>query len=65
MLSKSVINSDFEKFEDLGGMECVKCGCCSYICPAKIPLTHLITIGKAAVKQALDEKAAKGGVTNV
>ena len=65
MLSKSVINSDFEKFENLGGMECVKCGCCSYICPAKIPLTHLITIGKAAVKQALDEKAAKGGVTNV
>ena len=65
MLSKSVINSDFEKFEDLGGMECVKCGCCSYICPAKIPLTHLITIGKTSVKQALDEKAAKGGVTNV
>ena len=65
ILSKSVINSDFEKFEALGGMECVKCGCCSYICPAKIPLTHLITIGKANVKQALDEKAAKGGVTNV
>ena len=65
MLSKSVINSDFEKFEALGGMECVKCGCCSYICPAKIPLTQLITIGKATVKQAIDEKAAKGGVTNV
>ena len=24
------------------GMECCECGCCSYICPAKRPLTQMI-----------------------
>ena len=29
----------FQKFD---GMECCECGCCSYICPAKRPLTQMI-----------------------
>ena len=65
MLGQAIIHSDYDKFEDLGGMECVKCGCCSYICPAKIPLTHMFNIGKSEIKKALNEKAAKGGVINV
>lgn len=49
MMAKAVKLGDYEKFESLGGMECVKCGCCSYTCPAKIPLTHMFTLGKAEV----------------
>ncbi len=33
---------DEEAFLANGGMECCECGCCSYICPAKRPLTQLI-----------------------
>ena len=35
---QSMVTS-FQKFD---GMECCECGCCSYICPAKRPLTQMI-----------------------
>lgn len=33
---------DEEGFLKLNGMECCECGCCSFICPAKRPLTQEI-----------------------
>ena len=33
---------DEEAFVKNNGMECCECGCCSYICPAKRPLTQVI-----------------------
>lgn len=33
---------DEEAFLSHNGMECCECGCCSYICPAKRPLTQAI-----------------------
>lgn len=33
---------DMETFQKYDGMECCECGCCSYICPAKRPLTQEI-----------------------
>lgn len=33
---------DEEKFVKLNGLECVECGCCSFICPAKRHLTQEI-----------------------
>ena len=31
-----------EDFVKWNGMECVECGCCSYVCPAKRPLKQSI-----------------------
>ena len=33
---------DMAGFEKMDGMECCECGCCSYVCPAKRPLTQSI-----------------------
>ena len=33
---------DEEYFLSLNGMECCECGCCSFVCPAKRPLTQEI-----------------------
>ena len=33
---------DEEAFLENYGMECCECGCCSYVCPAKRPLTQEI-----------------------
>lgn len=33
---------DMENFQKFDGMECCECGCCSYVCPAKRPLTQSI-----------------------
>lgn len=35
-------HGDMEKFQKFNGMECCECGCCSYVCPAKRPLTQSI-----------------------
>ena len=41
-LAKLAERGDMAGFEALDGMECCECGCCSYICPAKRPLTQMI-----------------------
>lgn len=33
---------DLDAFQKWHGMECVECGCCSYVCPAKRPLAQMI-----------------------
>ncbi len=41
-LATFAMHGDMESFEKFDGMECCECGCCSYICPAKRPLTQSI-----------------------
>lgn len=41
-LADLAIRLDEEGFVKLNGMECCECGCCSYVCPAKRPLTQNI-----------------------
>lgn len=40
---------DEEKFVAFDGLECVECGCCSYICPAKRHLTQEIKMMRQSV----------------
>jgi electron transport complex protein RnfC len=32
-------------------MDCMLCGCCSYVCPSNIPLSQLFTMAKAELKR--------------
>ena len=45
-----------DAFVESFGMECVECGCCSYICPAKRQLTQSI---KAMRKMVMAERRKK------
>ncbi|MGI6097123.1 MAG: electron transport complex subunit RsxC [Dethiobacteria bacterium] len=38
-----------ERSEGLNALDCIECGCCTYICPAKRPLTQWIRIAKAEI----------------
>ena len=46
-------------------MECIECGACAFICPAKIPLTQGFKFLKQAVmaerRKKAAEQQAKGG----
>ena len=33
-------HNDYATFEKLSGMECYECGSCTFVCPAKRPLTQ-------------------------
>lgn len=52
-LSVLAARGNKEAFVKNGGMECCECGCCSFICPAKRPLTQTI---KTMRKQILAER---------
>ncbi|MDO4332574.1 MAG: electron transport complex subunit RsxC [Eubacteriales bacterium] len=56
LLAEYAEHYDFESFEKHNGLECCECGCCSYVCPAKRPLTQAI---KSARKLVLAEKKKK------
>ena len=40
MMMDAAERSDIERFTALNGMEFCECGCCTYVCPAKRPLTQ-------------------------
>ena len=42
MLADYAENYEEEEFLSHNGMECCECGCCSFVCPAKRPLTQVI-----------------------
>jgi Na+-translocating ferredoxin:NAD+ oxidoreductase subunit C len=42
-------------------MECKECGCCTYICPAKRPIVHLIKFTKTEIINQKAQKAASTG----
>ena len=54
---KKNLSLNKEKFEKLYGMECIECGACSYICPAKRPLTHSFrTIRRTILAERKEKK---------
>lgn len=53
MMAQAAERKDYDRFENkLYGMECVACGSCTYICPAKRPLMQLFKQTKAEIMAA-------------
>ena len=57
-LDSLVLAKRYADFEAQGGMNCIECGCCTYVCPACRPLTQSCRDGKTYV-MAARRKAAK------
>lgn len=36
----------YDDAEKIHLFNCIECGCCSYVCPARIPLAHYMQVGK-------------------
>ncbi len=51
-IAKAAEHGDFKRAEKLYGLDCFECGCCSYICPSKIPLVQWIRIGKNEIMKS-------------
>ena len=48
LLAKNTRYEDMQ--EDYHLNDCMLCGCCSYVCPSNIPLSHLFGASKAALR---------------
>lgn len=53
------LNEDYDLCQKLYASECIACGCCSYVCPAKRELTLRTRMARDLVKQRMREKAVK------
>ena len=40
-------------------MECKECGCCTYVCPAKRPIVHLIKFAKAEIAKQTAQRTVQ------
>jgi electron transport complex protein RnfC len=50
---------NLDKAKSFGLMDCIECGCCAFICPAKVNLIQRIRLGKGLVRQKMAEEKAK------
>jgi electron transport complex protein RnfC len=50
LLGRLAMVSRYEEMETNHLMDCMLCGCCSYICPSNIPLSQLFAIAKDALR---------------
>jgi electron transport complex protein RnfC len=39
-------NGKYSEFEEWGGQDCIECGSCAYVCPARIPIVHWVKLAK-------------------
>ena len=44
-------NANYSEFEEWGGQDCIECGCCTYVCPAQIPIVHWVKLAKLKLRQ--------------
>ena len=49
-----------EMAERLHVLECIECGCCSYVCPARRPMTQLMRVGKSLVLRERARRRSHG-----
>ena len=45
----------YDKSRALGAENCIQCGLCAYVCPARRPLVQYITQAKQAIRSGLEE----------
>ncbi len=46
-----------DDFKLWSGLDCIECGCCSFLCPSKRPLVQWIRVGKITLREAERVKA--------
>ncbi|HYE10806.1 MAG TPA: electron transport complex subunit RsxC [Patescibacteria group bacterium] len=47
---QGVVNANLDEAVAANIMDCIECGCCTFICPAKRPLLQHIRVGKTKVR---------------
>ena len=58
-IGSSVEQGQYDKAERYNAMDCIECGCCTYICPAKRPLVQWIRMAKGEIAAKRRAAAAK------
>lgn len=63
-LANAIDRKDFEAMNDFSLLNCMECGCCSYVCPAKRPLVQTFKLGKMMLNEKKKKEIKNGGTSN-
>ena len=59
MMVRSLKADNFDEAKKFGLMDCIECGCCSYVCPANVRLVQRFRLGKSVIRQQIADAKAK------
>lgn len=59
LIVRELKSGNLDKAKSFGLMDCIECGCCAFVCPAKVNLIQRIRLGKGLVRQKMAEEKAK------
>jgi len=51
-IERAAIHGMWDEASELGAMDCIECGCCTFICPSKRYLLHYIRLAKNQIAAA-------------
>jgi len=60
LMNAAIAIKDLDRADALGLIDCFECGACSYICPARIPLTQRFRLGKDLLRNQRAKEALHG-----
>ncbi len=58
LLNAALASGDLELAEEIGLMDCVDCGTCAWVCPARIRLVQRFRVGKQLLKEKKRKEAS-------
>jgi electron transport complex protein RnfC len=60
LMNEAILAGDYEAADAIGLLDCIECGVCSYVCPARVQLVQRFRVGKLrlrTIKAAAQAKA--------
>ena len=61
VLNEAVIAGDYALADEVGLLDCIECGTCSYVCPAHVQLVQRFRVGKTVLRGIKAGQAKKEG----
>ncbi|OQA29672.1 MAG: Electron transport complex protein RnfC [Acidobacteria bacterium ADurb.Bin340] len=60
-MNEALLADDYAKADALGLLDCIECGACSYVCPARVRLVQRFRVGKIGLRAIKADQAKKEG----
>ncbi len=60
LMNAALLSDDLNRADTIGLVDCFECGACSYVCPARIPLTQQFKLGKDLLRNQRAKEARHG-----
>ena len=59
LMNEAILGEDYAEADRIGLLDCVECGCCSYVCPARVRLVQRFRVGKLKLRAIKAAEQAK------